>query len=367
MRFASCTEKIEISGIRKCFEGAAPGSVNLGLGQPDFDTPEHIKRAAIQAIEKGLTGYTPNCGLPDLQQAIAEKFKRENGIECLPEEIMVTSGASEALFLVIAALIDRGDEVLVGDPSFLSYAELTKLVGGQPVSVPLDESLRLSPDALQERISNRTRLIIVNSPANPTGAVQTADQMKAIAQIAEDKGIAVLSDEVYEHFIYKGEHVSPGRFSDNVITVNAVSKTYAMTGWRLGYLAAKGCALGELLKIHQYVQACASSISQAAALQAITGPQNCVAEMKEEFLSRRNLLVKGFREMGVPLTEPDGAFYLFPRVGDGDRVAARLGRAGVITVPGSAFGPNGKEHIRISYAAARSKLEEALRRMKDIL
>jgi aspartate aminotransferase len=372
MRFASCTEKIEISGIRKCFEGAAPGSVNLGLGQPDFDTAEHIKRAAIRAIEQGLTGYTPNCGLPELRAAIADKFKRENGIECSPEEIMVTSGASEALFLIIAALVDRGDEVMIGDPAFLSYAELTKLVGGRPVSVPLDGDLRLSPDSLQERISGRTRLIIINSPANPTGAVQTAEQMKAIAQIAEDSNIAVLSDEVYEHFIYKGEHVSPGRFSDNVITVNAVSKTYAMTGWRLGYLAARGCALEQLLKIHQYVQACASSISQAAALEAISGPQDCVALMRDEFRSRRDLLVKGFREMGVPLTEPDGAFYLFPRVGggaagDGDAVSARLGQAGVITVPGSAFGPGGKEHIRISYAAARSQLEEALRRMKDIL
>jgi len=368
MRFASCTEKIEISGIRKCFEGAAPGSVNLGLGQPDFDTPEHIKMAAVRAIERGLTSYTPNCGLPDLQAAIAEKFRRENGIECSPEDIMVTSGASEALFLVIAALVDRGDEVLIGDPAFLSYAELTKLVGGRPVGIPLDEDLRLSPDAMQERISDRTRLIVVNSPANPTGAVQTPDQMKAIAQIADDSNVAVLSDEVYEHFIYRGEHVSPGRFSDNVITVNAVSKTYAMTGWRLGYLAAKGSALEQLLKIHQYVQACASSISQAAALEAISGPQDCVAQMRDEFRSRRDLMVRGFREMGVPLAEPDGAFYLFPMVGgDGDGVSAQLGKAGVVTVPGSAFGPGGKDHIRISYAAARSQLEEALRRMKDIL
>jgi aspartate aminotransferase len=189
--------------------------------------------------------------------------------------------------------------------------------------------------------------------------------MQAIAEIAEDKDVAVLSDEVYEHFIYRGEHVSPGRFSDNVITVNAVSKTYAMTGWRLGYLAAKGCALEQLLKIHQYVQACASSISQAAALAAVTGPQDCVFQMRDEFQSRRDLLVAGFRDMGVDLIEPEGAFYLFPRVGDGDVVAAKLGKAGV--VPGSAFGPGGKGHIRISYAAARSQLEEAMIRMKDIL
>lgn len=367
MRFASCTEKIEISGIRKCFEGAIPGSVNLGLGQPDFDTPEHIKKAAIQAIERGQCGYTANCGVPELRSAIARKFCSENKIDCTAEEIMVTSGASEALFLVIAALIDRGDEVLIGDPAFLSYVELTRLVGGRPVGVPLDDELRLDPEDVSKRITDKTKLLIVNSPSNPTGSVGTADQMQAIGEIAEDRGIAVLSDEVYEHFIYRGEHVSPGRFSDNVITVNAVSKTYAMTGWRLGYLAAKGAALEQLLKIHQYVQACASSISQAAALEAITGPQDCVAAMRDEFRSRRDLLVKGFQEMGVDLIEPDGAFYLFPHVGDGDAVAEKLGKAGVIVVPGSAFGPGGMEHIRISYAAARSQLEEALRRMKDIL
>lgn len=367
MRFAGCTEKIEISAIRKCFEGAAPGSVNLGLGQPDFDTPEHIKRAAIRAIEGGQCGYTPNCGVPQLRAALAEKFRRENGIDCQPEEIMVTSGASEALFLIISALVDRGDEVIIGDPAFLSYVELTRLVGGRPVNVPLDEKLRLSPEAIMERMTDKTRLIIVNSPSNPTGSVGTPEQMRAIAEIAEDRDVAVLSDEVYEHFIYRGKHISPGRFSENVITVNAVSKTYSMTGWRLGYLAARGCALDQLLKIHQYVQACASSISQAAALEAITGPQECVAVMREEFLARRDILVKGFLEMGIDIVEPEGAFYLFPNVGDGDAVAARLGKAGVIVVPGSAFGPGGREHIRISYAAARPQLEEALRRMKAIL
>lgn len=367
MRFASCTGKIEISGIRKCFEGAGPGAVNLGLGQPDFDTPDHIKRAAIEAIERGATGYTPNCGVPELRAALAEKFKRENSIDCSAEEIMVTSGASEALFLVIAALVDRGEEVLIADPSFLSYAELTKLVGGRPVGVPLDENLRLSAEAVEARITERTKLIIMNSPSNPTGAVETAQQVRAIAELADDRDIGILSDEVYEHFIYQGEHVSPGRFSENVITVNAVSKTYAMTGWRLGYLAAKGCALEQLLKVHQYVQACASSISQAAALRAVTGPQECVGQMRDEFRSRRDLLVRGFREMGVELIVPEGAFYLFPRVGDGDAVAASLGKAGVIVVPGSAFGQGGREHIRISYAASRANLEEALRRMRDIL
>jgi aspartate aminotransferase len=367
MRFASCTGEIEISGIRKCFEGAGPGAINLGLGQPDFDTPEHIKIAAIKAIEKGFTGYTPNCGYPDLQEALAEKFRAENGIECTPGEIMVTSGASEALFLAIAALVERGEEVLIGDPSFLSYSALTKLVGGRPVAVPLNDELRLSPEDLGERITDRTKLIILNSPSNPTGAVQTEDEMKAIAEMAEDKDIGVISDEVYEHFIYEGMNASPGKYSENVITINAVSKTYAMTGWRVGYMVAKGCALEELLKIHQYAQACACSISQKAALAAIKGPQECVYQMRDEFRQRRDILVEGFREMGIDLVVPKGAFYLFPRVGDGDSVAARLGKAGVIVVPGSAFGQGGREHIRISYAASRANLEEALKRMRGIL
>jgi aspartate aminotransferase len=367
MRFASCTGEIEISGIRKCFEGAGPGAINLGLGQPDFDTPEHIKRAAIMAVEKGFTGYTPNCGYPELREALAEKFRAENGIDCSPEEIMVTSGASEALFLAIAALVDKEDEVLIGDPSFLSYSALTKLVGGRPVDVPLNDELRISPEDLKERITDKTKLIIVNSPSNPTGAVQTEDEMKAIAEIADDEDIGVVSDEVYEHFIYEGKNASPGKYSENVITVNAVSKTYAMTGWRVGYMVAKGCALEELLKIHQYAQACACSISQKAALAAITGPQECVYQMRDEFRQRRDLLVEGFREMGIDLVEPKGAFYLFPKVGDGDSVAARLGKAGVIVVPGSAFGQGGREHIRISYAASRANLEEALKRMSGIL
>ena len=367
MKFASHISEMDISGIRKCFEGAGPNAINLGLGQPDFDTPAHIKEAAIKAIQDGFTGYTPNCGFPDILLAISQKFLRDNQLRYSPEEIMVTSGASEALFLAIAALVERRDEVLVGDPSFLSYSALTKLAGGKPVGVPLNDKLRLTPDAVNEMITERTKAIIINSPGNPTGAVQTEEELRGIAEIADDRDIAVISDEVYEHFIYDGEHISPARFSDNVITINAVSKTYAMTGWRLGYLAAKGEAHEQLLKVHQYIQACACSISQKAALTAIAGPQDCVASMRDEFRFRRDMLVKGFLELGVDLVKPQGAFYLFPKVGNGDAVASRLAKAGVIAVPGSAFGPGGKEHIRLSYASSRKNLEEALRRMRGIL
>ncbi|MBN1324496.1 MAG: pyridoxal phosphate-dependent aminotransferase [Methanotrichaceae archaeon] len=358
---------MEVSGIRKCFGTMGKDSVNLGIGQPDFETPEHIKEAAVAAVRSGFTGYTENMGMPDLCSAISEKLRRENRLDIAPENVMVTSGASEALFLSIWSLIDPGDEVLIADPGFLSYAALTQAARGRPVGVSLDEDLKLTPEAVAERMTSRTKAIVVNSPSNPTGAVQTEEEMRGLAEIAEDRDIALISDEVYEHFIYKGEHVSPGRFSDNVITINAVSKTYSMTGWRLGYVAAQAPALEHMLKAHQYVQACASSISQKAAYAALTGPQDCVGVMRDEFQRRRDILVKGFQEMEIDLVVPEGAFYLFPRVGDGDREAGRLLEHGVVVVPGSAFGPGGKEHIRISYAASEERIRTALSRMRDIL
>ncbi|UEC42848.1 MAG: putative aspartate aminotransferase [Methanothrix sp.] len=367
MKFASHVEEIDISGIRKSFEGAGPGAINLGIGQPDFDTPDHIKRAAIEAIEEGFTGYTMNMGTAELRAALSEKLKRENRIDYSPREIMVTSGASEALFLAIAAVVEEGDEVLMGDPGFVSYSALARIARGRPVGVPLDERFHLTADAVAERITPKTRALVVNSPNNPTGSVQTAEELRCLAELADDHDFALISDEVYEQFIYEGEHVSPALYSDDVITINAVSKTYAMTGWRLGYVAARGEAIENMLKVHQYVQACASSISQMAALAAVSGTQEPVRIMREEFKRRRDVLVSGLRSMGVDIKEPEGAFYAFPEVGDGDDVAARLIRGGVVTVPGSAFGPRGRGHIRISYAASMEDLKTALERMRDIL
>lgn len=367
MKFASHVEEIDISGIRKSFEGAGPAAINLGLGQPDFDTPDHIKRAAIEAIEEGFTGYTMNLGIAELREALSEKFRRQNGLDYAPGEIMVTSGASEALFLAVAAVVEEGDEVLVGDPGFVSYAALARVAQGRPVAVPLDERFHLTAGAVAERITPKTRALIVNSPNNPTGSVQTKEELRGLAELADDHDFALISDEVYEHFIYEGEHASPALYSDNVITINAVSKTYAMTGWRLGYLAARGEALENMLKVHQYVQACASSISQRAALAAVSGPQEPVGIMREEFRRRRDVLVSGLRSMGIDIKKPEGAFYAFPRVGDGNDVAARLIRGGVVTVPGSAFGSSGRQHIRISYAASMEDLKTALERMRDIL
>jgi aspartate aminotransferase len=357
--FSERVKSIDISGIRKMFEGAGPDAINLGLGQPDFDTPAHIKKAAIDAINKGFTSYTMNLGIPELREALCRKFDRENHFDVEPDEIIVTSGASEALHLALSALVDRGDDVLIPDPGFLSYAALTRIAGGKVIGVPLGEELTITPEGVNESITKKTKVLIINSPSNPAGAIQKKHEIKALAEITEDKKIRIISDEVYEHFIYEGEHISPAQFSDNVITVNGVSKTYAMTGWRIGYAAAGKDCIEQMLKVHQYIQACACSISQKAALAALVGPQDCVGQMRESFRRRRDMLLEGLHNMGIKCVKPEGAFYAFPEVED-ENAPHKLLQKGVIVTPGSAFGKNGKGHIRISYANSQENLKKAL-------
>jgi len=366
MMFSERVKGIDISGIRKMFEGAGPDSINLGLGQPDFDTPQHIKDAAIKAIDMGLTGYTMNLGFPELRSALSRKFESENHFTVSPDEVIVTSGASEALHIALQALVDKGDEVLIPDPGFLSYLTLTKMAGGKVVGVPLGEKLTMAPETVNELVTPGTRVLIVNSPSNPAGTVQTGKEIKGFAEIAEDNDITIISDEVYEHFIYGGEHVSPAQFTDNVITINAVSKTYAMTGWRIGYAAARKEYIEQMLKVHQYIQACACSVSQKAAQAALEGPQDCVKEMFKSFRRRRDLLLEGFSSMGIKCVKPQGAFYAFPEVAD-DAAPQKLIKEGVIVVPGSAFGENGKGHIRISYSTSERNLKKALGIMERVL
>jgi aspartate aminotransferase len=358
---------INISGIRKMFEGAGPNAINLGLGQPDFDTPEHIKAEAIKAIEEGFTGYTGNMGIPELREALARKFQKENGLKYSPDQIMITSGASEALHVAIEALCGKGDELLVPDPGFVSYSALATMADAKAVPVPLGESLRYDPETIKKYINKKTKAIVLNSPSNPTGAVQTPAEVKAIAEIALDRGVTVISDEVYEHFIYDGVHDSPAKYADNVITINAASKTYAMTGWRLGYLAAGPEYVEQVLKVHQYVQACACSISQRAALAAYTGPQDCVTIMRDEFRRRRDYLINELHGMGVKCVRPQGAFYAFPYVGDEQGKVVELLKKGVITTPGTAFGEHGKGFIRMCYATSMPNLQKAVGIMKTVL
>lgn len=370
-KFAHRIADIDISGIRKAFETASGDFFNLGLGEPDFDTPAHVKEAAIRALNAGFTSYTSNKGIEELRAAICDKFKRDNDFSVSPEEIIVTSGASEALHIALLAVVERGDEVLIPNPGFVSFAPLTKLAEAKPVGVPLSESegFTMPSEAVKEKITPKTKALIINSPANPTGAVESEENIKALVDIAHDHRITIISDEVYEHLIYDGlKHISPARFSDaGVITVNAVSKTYAMTGFRLGYLAAREEYVEQMLKIHQYIQACASSISQHAALAAISGPQDGVAEMRSEFKKRRDFAVDALHDMEMTFNTPKGAFYIFPRVGDEQEFVDTLKQRGVIVTPGSAFGTMGKNHVRISYAASFDDLKRAFAIMKEVV
>ncbi|MGD1003933.1 MAG: pyridoxal phosphate-dependent aminotransferase [Methanoregulaceae archaeon] len=360
-QFAERVRDIEISGIRRIFEAAGADSINLGLGQPDFDTPQHIKDAAIKAIQEGKTGYTNNTGIPELRTALCEKFKRENRLSYHPDQLIVTAGASEALHIVMQALIDKGDKVLCPDPGFVSYAALATIAGGIPVSVPLDKNFHLNIEKMKE-LANGSKLLVLNSPANPTGAIESKESTKAIVEYANDKNITVVSDEVYEHFIYGKKHWSAALFGDDVVTINATSKTYAMTGWRLGYLAADPDVVGECLKVHQYCQACATSISQYAALAAYTGDQKSVIRMRDEYHTRRDLICKGLFDLGISFPIPEGAFYTF--VPMKSSITQKIIEKGVIVVPGTAFGVNAPEYTRLSYATSRENIRNALDRIK---
>lgn len=363
-KFAQRALDIEMSGIRKFFQAAKPDSISLALGQPDFDTPDHIKQAAIAAIEDGKTGYTFNAGLPELRDALSLKFKRENNLRYHPDQIIVTAGAGEAIFIAIQSLVNPGDRVLITDPGFVSYEACTRLAGGVVDPLSLDADLHIDLDAAIAKMKG-ARLLILNSPCNPTGTVEPEETIKALVQAANDAGVTVLSDEVYEHLIYDAHHVSAARFGDDVLTVNATSKTYSMTGWRIGYIAGHPDYIEQCLKVHQYCQTCATSISQYAAVAAYTGDQRCVAVMRDEYQARRDILCNGLHEMGFKFPTPQGAFYAF--VPMGSEITRRVLDAGVIIVPGDAFGKNGSEYARFSYATSRENINGALGRIESVL
>jgi aspartate aminotransferase len=363
-RYAARVRAVEMSGIRKLFDAGGPDAINLGIGQPDFDTPDHIKEAAIAAIRAGKTGYTPNAGIPELREAICAKFERENDLTFRPEQILVTAGGSEALHLVMEALVDPGDRVLITDPGFVSYAALATFAGGRPEGVPLDETLHIDVEQAKEQMDG-ARLFVLNSPANPTGAVESEESIRALVEYGNDRGVTIVSDEVYEHFVYEKAHVSAAHFGDDVITVNAASKTYAMTGWRVGYIAAPEDYIPECLKVHQYAQACATSISQYAALAAYTGDQGPVKQMREEYRARRDLLYEGLSSLDFEFPRPEGAFYAF--VPMGRNLIQKAIEDGVIIVPGEAFGSKAPDYARFSYATSRENLSRAVGRLKALV
>ncbi|MDD4299952.1 MAG: pyridoxal phosphate-dependent aminotransferase [Methanomicrobium sp.] len=362
--FSKRARTVEMSGIRKFFQKAKPDSINLGIGQPDFPTPEHVKKAGIKAIENNLTGYTFNSGVPELREAVSQKFSRENGLEYSADQIIITAGAGEALFIAMQSLVDSGDTVLYQDPGFVSYKECTVLSGGRPRGISLDKNLHIDVESCKEQLDS-AKVIILNTPGNPTGAVESEESVKAIAQYAEDKGVTVISDEVYEHFIYEKKHYSAANYSDNTMTVNASSKTFSMTGWRLGYIAGPQSYIDQCLKIHQYCQTCASSVSQYAAIAAYTGSTDCVTEMKKEYGIRRELLYNGLKNLGFDFPKPEGAFYMF--VPMEKTMFEKIIDAGVVIIPGDAFGENAKDYARFSYAASRENITEALKRIESVI
>jgi aspartate aminotransferase len=363
--FSRRVEQVSISGIREVFEAAGEDAINLGLGQPDFPTPDHAREAAVSAIRDGKAdGYTSNKGTESLREAIADKHARDNDLAVDPADVIATAGGSEALHIALEAHVDAGESVLVPDPGFVSYEALTHLAGGTPEPVPLREDLTLSPTAVEDAISDDTAAFVVNSPANPTGAVQSPDDMREFARIADDHDVLCITDEVYEHIVFEGEHRSPLEFaeSDNVVLVNACSKTYSMTGWRLGWVTGATDRIERMLRVHQYGQACASAPAQYAAEAALSGPQDRVDEMVAAFEDRRDVLLTGLADAGLECPLPQGAFYAMPKVPDGwvDEVIDR----GVVVVPGDAFGANGAGYARISYATDMKTLEEAIEIMQ---
>jgi Aspartate/tyrosine/aromatic aminotransferase len=362
--FSARVEQISISGIREVFEAAGADAINLGLGQPDFPTPDHAREAAREAIQEGAAdAYTSNKGTRELREAVAEKFRRDNGLDVDPENVIATAGGSEALHVAIEAHVDIGQEVIIPDPGFVSYDALTRLAGGTPRPVALRDDLTLDPATVERAITDKTAAFVVNSPANPTGAVQSPEDMREFARVADEHDVLCLSDEVYEHMIFEGEHRSPAEFTErnNVAVVGACSKSYSMTGWRLGWVTAGHERVERMLRVHQYAQACAAAPSQYAAEAALSGPQDVVDEMVAAFQKRRDVLLDGLADAGLRCPTPEGAFYAMPEVPEGwvDEVIDR----GVVVVPGEAFGDRGEGYARISYAVSVETLKKALEAM----
>lgn len=361
--------------------------INLSVGEPDFDTPAHIKEAAKKAIDDNFTRYTPVPGYLSLRKAIAGKLSRENGLTFAPEQIVVGNGAKQELCNVILATVNRGDEVIIPTPAWVSYVEMVKLAEGKVVELPtgIDSDFKLTPEQLEAAITERTRMVMFCSPSNPTGSVYTRPELEALAAVlARHPQVLVLADEIYEHINYTGSFTSmaslPG-LDGRVIVINGVSKAYAMTGWRIGYCAAPLPIAKAVSKLQGQYTSGASSIAQKAAEAAYTGPQECVAEMCEAFRRRRDLVVALAREIpGLKVNEPQGAFYLFPEVSaylgthtpegrtiatDSDLAMYLLDEAHVATVAGSAFCTPG--YIRFSYATSDDNLREAMRRIAAAL
>ncbi|HIU26000.1 MAG TPA: pyridoxal phosphate-dependent aminotransferase [Candidatus Copromorpha excrementigallinarum] len=379
-------QTMPFSGIRKVSEAAAKlkakgtDVVEMTMGRPDFDTPEHIKEAAVKALKEGKVHYTSNYGIPELREAIAEKMKRHNGLEYDPDgEIMVTVGAAEAIFATMSSFLDPGDEIIIPAPVWVNYVAVPASFGAKVVTVPLREENEFSLDArdVEKAVSEKTKMIVLVTPGNPTGGVIKEKDLKEIAELAKKHDLLVIADEVYEYLVYDGErHVSIGKLEgmkERTIVVNSVSKTYSMTGWRIGWICADRPLMLSILRAHQYMVACAVSFAQYGAWAALKGPQDCVREMTEEFDRRRKYIVSAVNSMDkMSCITPKGAFYVFANIkktGLTSEEASRflLDEAHVAAVPGSAFGKEGEGFVRFAYSTSMEEIKKAMERIDKAL
>ncbi|MEH6990463.1 aminotransferase [Cytobacillus firmus] len=373
-------EELKPSGIRRFFDLAAgmEGVISLGVGEPDFITPWSVREAAILSLEQGYTSYTANAGLMELREEIADYMQKSFGVSYSPQnEIIVTVGASQALDISLRAILDPGDEVIVVEPSFVSYVPLVTLAGGVPVQVQTlkENGFKILPGQLQNAITGRTKAIMLCSPNNPTGTMLSGDELNAIAQIAEKYDLLVLSDEIYAELAYDDEYTSFAAIREmkkRTILISGFSKGFAMTGWRLGFVCAPEEISQAMLKIHQYAMMCAPTMAQFAALEALKTGRSDVEDMKKSYKRRRNYFVQSLNELGLTCHMPGGAFYAFPSIEStglsSEEFAEKLLlEEKVAVVPGNIFGESGEGHVRCSYATSMELLQEAIKRISHFV
>jgi aspartate aminotransferase len=375
---AAPSPTLRITARAKALQAQGIDVVGFGAGEPDFDTPEHIKAAAIEALQKGFTKYTPSSGIDPLRAAICQKLQRENGLAYQPNQIIVSAGAKHSIYNLFQATLDPGDEVIIPIPYWVSYPEQVKLAGGVPVFVnaPEADGFKVKAEAIAAAVTPRTRMVVVNSPSNPSGAVIDAAELEAIAALAVERDIYLLSDEIYEHLTYGRSHLSIAAFGPEVqrrtFVINGFSKAYSMTGWRLGWLAGDAEVVAAMGRIQDQSTSNPTSFAQAGAVVALTGPQECVSEMRAAFQQRRDVIVSRLNAIpGVSCALPEGAFYVLPNIGgltggkfpDSDALSEYLlAEARIAVVPGSGFGvPN---NIRLSYATSLELIHKGLDRLE---
>ncbi|MCM1263155.1 MAG: aminotransferase class I/II-fold pyridoxal phosphate-dependent enzyme [Butyrivibrio sp.] len=372
--------RLKPSGIRKFFDivSEMDDVISLSIGEPDFDTPWHIRDEGIYSLEKGRTFYTSNAGLKELKEEICHYMKRKHGAEYnANSEVLVTVGGSEGIDVALRAMLNPGDEVLIPQPCYVSYEPCAILAGGVPVTIELkaENEFRLTPQELEEAITDKTKVLILAFPNNPTGAIMEKKDLEAIAEVIIKHDIFVISDEIYSELTYKGKHVSiveiPG-MQERTILINGFSKAYAMTGWRLGYSCGPEEIISQMIKIHQFAIMCAPTTSQYAAVEALKNGDDDIEEMREAYNQRRRYLMHSFKEMGLECFEPFGAFYVFPCIKEfgmtSDEFAVKfLQEEKVAVVPGTAFGDCGEGFLRISYAASMENIKIAMQRLADFI